>query len=362
MSVRVLGSLLLSASSAAAWLARVPVAAVIAPRAASRAAAPPRMLAKKITKEEAPSLYSDTVSLPDTSFSQRANAVIREPELQKFWADERVYEGLSTSNPGEKYILHDGPPYANGDLHIGHALNKILKDIVNKHQLLQGKRAKFVPGWDCHGLPIELKVLQSMDSKERESLTPIQLRKKAAAFALETVDKQRASFKRWGVWADWEEPYLTLQPEYEAAQLGVFGAMFLNGHIYRGRKPVHWSPSSRTALAEAELEYPAKHVSTSIYAAFEVSHPTAVLAPYAAQWPIRVAIWTTTPWTIPANLAVAVNAELEYALVRHAALPYAVIVATDLAPALAKRMQGLCAPGSHAPPTPPRGRGWRGLG
>lgn len=269
-------------------------------------------------------------------------AAEREPELQAFWASLQLYEQLSSSNPGAPFVLHDGPPYANGDLHMGHALNKILKDMVNKFQLLQGRKAKFVPGWDCHGLPIELKVLQSMKSSERQALTPIELRRKAAAFAKQTVESQRQSFQRWGIWADWEEPYLTLQPEYEAEQLGVFGAMFLKGHIYRGRKPVHWSPSSRTALAEAELEYPPKHTSTSIYVGFEVSEPAPCLAAHAADGPpIRVAIWTTTPWTIPANLAVAVNADLEYALVGHEALGYRALVATELAASLATRIEGL---------------------
>jgi isoleucyl-tRNA synthetase len=168
------------------------------------------------------------------------------------------------------FTLHDGPPYANGALHVGHALNKILKDIINKHALLRGKRARFVPGWDCHGLPIELKVLQAMGQGERRGLTPLDLRRKAHAYALEQVDNQRQGFRRWGIWADWEQPYLTLNKEYEAAQIGVFGQMVAAGHIYRGLKPVHWSPSSRTALAEAELEYPDGHTSPSVYVAFPV--------------------------------------------------------------------------------------------
>jgi isoleucyl-tRNA synthetase len=323
------------AAASPAWL-RVP-------RAASRAGPPPVAMAKKGKKaEEEAGLYSNTVSLPETSFSQRAMAVTREPELQQFWKEQRVYEELASTNPGESFVLHDGPPYANGDLHIGHALNKILKDIINKYQLVQGRKARFVPGWDCHGLPIELKVLQSMSSSEREGLTPIELRKRAAAFALETVGRQKQAFQRWGVWGDWDAPYLTLQPEYEAAQLGVFGQMFLKGHIYRGRKPVHWSPSSRTALAEAELEYPPKHVSTSIYVGFEVTSPSAALASLAADGPpVRLAIWTTTPWTIPANMAVAVNEQLEYALVGHPALPHRLLVATELKASLAKRVEGL---------------------
>ncbi|WP_390883516.1 isoleucine--tRNA ligase [Kovacikia minuta] len=214
-------------------------------------------------------------------------------------------------------MLHDGPPYANGSLHMGHAMNKILKDVINKYHLLKGRKVRYVPGWDCHGLPIELKVLQAMKPEERKQLTPLTLRQKAKEFALKTVDEQRESFKRYGVWGDWEHPYLTLKPEYEAAQIGVFGQMVLKGYIYRGLKPVHWSPSSRTALAEAELEYPEGHTSRSLYAAFEVtSLPPALqgpLDPFLGE--LAVAIWTTTPWTIPANLAVSVNPDLVYAVV-----------------------------------------------
>ncbi len=261
--------------------------------------------------------YKDTVNLPKTKFDMRANAVKREPELQKFWQENQIYEKLSQQNPGEIFVLHDGPPYANGSLHIGHALNKILKDIINKYKLLRGYKVRYVPGWDCHGLPIELKVLQNMKSEERQNLTPLTLRHKARDFALETMQQQCESFKRYGVWGEWENPYLTLTPEYEAAQIGVFGQMALKGYIYRGLKPVHWSPSSQTALAEAELEYPEGHTSPSVYAAFPVTKLAdalkETLAPFLPN--LAVAIWTTTPWTLPGNLAVAVNPDLKYAVV-----------------------------------------------
>lgn len=284
--------------------------------------------------------YKNTVNLPKTNFDMRANAIKREPELQQFWAENQIYEHLSQHNPGEPFILHDGPPYANGSLHIGHALNKILKDVINKFQLLQGRKVRYVPGWDCHGLPIELKVLQSMEPEERRQLTPLDLRHKARDFALKTVDEQRQSFKRYGVWGDWDNPYLTLTHDYEAAQIGVFGQMVLKGHIYRGLKPVHWSPSSKTALAEAELEYPEGHTSRSIYVAFPmVSLAEAVQSELEAYLPeLGVAIWTTTPWTIPANLAVSVNPQLNYAVVEvqpqgesaAAKMPKYLIVAADL--------------------------------
>ncbi|MEH2400146.1 isoleucine--tRNA ligase [Nostoc sp.] len=264
-----------------------------------------------------PGSYKDTVNLPKTNFEMRANAIKREPEIQKFWEENKIYDRLSKNNPGELFILHDGPPYANGSLHIGHALNKILKDIINRYQLLKGRKVRYVPGWDCHGLPIELKVLQNMKSAERQNLTPLQLRLKAKEFALTTIDNQCQNFKRYGIWGDWDNPYLTLKPEYEAAQIGVFGQMFLKGYIYRGLKPVHWSPSSKTALAEAELEYPEGHVSRSIYAAFPITSLASAVKPLLAEYQsdLGVAIWTTTPWTIPANLAVAVNADLNYAVV-----------------------------------------------
>lgn len=261
--------------------------------------------------------YKDTVNLPQTKFDMRANAVKREPEIQKFWEENNIYGRLSEENPGELFILHDGPPYANGSLHVGHALNKILKDIINRYQLLQGRKVRYVPGWDCHGLPIELKVLQNMKQAERQELTPLKLRQKAKEFALQAVDEQRKGFKRYGVWGDWEHPYLTMAPEYEAAQIGVFKQMVLKGCIYRGLKPVNWSPSSRTALAEAELEYPEGHTSRSLYAAFPMtSLSDAVKDKFSEYLPdLGVAIWTTTPWTIPANLAVAVNPDLDYAVV-----------------------------------------------
>ncbi|AII46846.1 isoleucyl-tRNA synthase [Synechococcus sp. KORDI-49] len=271
--------------------------------------------------------YKDTLNLLQTGFGMRANAIQREPELQGFWAEQGIDLSLGLENSGAVFTLHDGPPYANGALHMGHALNKVLKDVINKYQVLRGRRVRFVPGWDCHGLPIELKVLQSMDQEQRQALTPIKLRKKAAAYARKQVEGQMKGFQRWGIWADWDHPYLTLQKEYEAAQIRVFGEMVLKGHIYRGLKPVHWSPSSRTALAEAELEYPDGHTSPSVFVAFPaVQLPTALREAINAEGislpdddtslgnALQVAIWTTTPWTLPANLAVSVNERLDYAL------------------------------------------------
>ena len=211
--------------------------------------------------------YKNTLKLPQTDFPMRASLVQREPERLAKWYADSLYEQIQKRREGaERFLLHDGPPFANGDVHIGTALNKILKDFILKYQTMRGKHVPYVPGWDCHGLPIELKVLQQINDKNKKikkktgemppPLTPLQLRERAAQFAQETVENQRESFKRYGVWADWDQPYLTLQPAYEAAQLRVFAAMFKRGSIYRGLKPVWYSPSSRTALAEAELEYP----------------------------------------------------------------------------------------------------------
>lgn len=299
---------------------------------------------KKKSSDDEGGKYSATVILPQTTFDQRANSLKREPELQKFWAAEKIYKNTIKNNKGVDFILHDGPPYANGNLHIGHSLNKILKDIINKYQILKGNKVKYVPGWDCHGLPIELKVLQNIKSKEREQLTPLLLRKRAAEFAKETMQSQKVAFQRYGVWGDFENPYLTLQPQYEAEQIRVFGDMMIKGHIYRGKKPVHWSPSSRTALAEAELEYPDNHISRSIYVAFPLVTPSSKIQEYLSKVgtsvDLRVVIWTTTPWTIPANLAVAVNGQIEYCIASHPSVLNGakLIIARDLVGAVGAKL------------------------
>lgn len=251
----------------------------------------------------------------------KANSTQREPEIQKFWDDNSIYKKLS-QRPGDKFVLHDGPIYANGSPHVGHALNKILKDITIKYKILCGKNVEFIPGWDCHGLPIELKVLHSLSSEERKSLTPLQLRELAHNYALEQVTKQKQHFHRWGVWGNWETPYLTLNPTYEADQISVFTQLFNKGLIYRGSKPVYWSPSSSTALAEAELEYKDDHISPSVYVKFSVFSED-------SSFPnLSLVIWTTTPWTIPANKAIAANPSLQYSVCYNDSFGY-VIMATD---------------------------------
>ncbi|KAK7842393.1 isoleucine--trna ligase [Quercus suber] len=278
----------------------------------------PVMAAKKASEgaKQEDGKYKHTVDLPKTTFGMRANSLVREPEIQKIWDDNQVYKRVVERNNRGNFILHDGPPYANGDLHMGHALNKILKDIINRYKdnFITGVCGNLMEGRIMLENLLSLSsisVLQSLDQDARKDLTPLKLRAKAAKFAKKTVQNQMASFKRFGVWADWNNPYLTLDPEYEAAQMAI------QGYIYRGRKPVHWSPSSRTALAEAELEYPEGHVSRSIYAIFKIVDTPPTSSGFLKEFfpDLCLAIWTTTPWTIPANAAVAVNAKLQYAIV-----------------------------------------------
>lgn len=184
-------------------------------------------LEKELDRDFLKEFYKNSINLPKTRFEQRANATVKELEIQKFWEDHSIYEKVLEANQHKTFYLHDGPPYANGALHIGHALNKILKDIICRYQLLKGFHACFIPGWDCHGLPIELKVWQSIPKENHAKLSTIDLRKRAAEFAKNTIEEQKRSFKRFGVWGYWSQPYLTMLPEYEAAQIRVFGEMFL---------------------------------------------------------------------------------------------------------------------------------------
>jgi isoleucyl-tRNA synthetase len=266
--------------------------------------------------------YKDTLNLPRTDFAMKADLVTREPERLKKWEAAKLYKKIQAARAGaEKFVLHDGPPFANGDVHIGTALNKILKDIVVKYKTLRGFSAPYVPGWDCHGLPIEFKVSQEM-RKAMAAMPPSQkveaapssassfgdggvtattIRKACDAYARKFIDLQRTQFKRLGVLGDWENPYLTLNKEYEADELRLFADIVEKGFVYRGKKPVYWSIPCRTALAEAEVEYQ-DHVSQSVFVKFPVVGPENMF----------ILIWTTTPWTLPANLAVAYNKDFQY--------------------------------------------------
>lgn len=253
------------------------------------------------------SRYRDTVLLPKTDFPMRAGLATREPELLARWEKENIYEQIQQAREGSPcYVLHDGPPFANGHVHMGTALNKVLKDLVIKSKTMSGFRAPYVPGWDCHGLPIEYKVV-----KTSEGLTPAQIREKSEAYARSFIDIQREEFRRLGVFGEWSNPYLTLDPAYEAAVIRSFGKMVEQELIYQNKKPVFWSTGAQTALAEAEIEYQEK-ISPAIYVAFPL------LAEQGQEFSdLSVLIWTTTPWTLPANVAIALQAEATY-VVLHA--------------------------------------------
>src|SRR4051812_24772613 len=251
--------------------------------------------------------YKDTLNLPRTDFPMKANLATREPEMLKVWQETRLYEQIQKAREGrEVFVLHDGPPFANGDVHMGTALNKILKDLVVKSQSMLGKQAPYIPGWDCHGLPIEYKVV-----RESRGLSPLEVRKKSEAFARKYVDLQREQFKRLGVLGDWEHPYLTMDPAYEAEILRSFAVLVEKGLVYQSLKPVFWSTGAQTALAEAEVEYQERD-DTSVYVRFPIEATEAERAGLPTDKPISIAIWTTTPWTLPANMAIAVDPEVEY--------------------------------------------------
>lgn len=251
--------------------------------------------------------YGKTLNLPKTSFQMRANLPTKEPNILKKWEDEKIYEkGLQKGS--KTFILHDGPPYANGGIHIGHALNKILKDIILKYKRLSGYTVPYVPGWDTHGLPIELKVSEELGAKMKE-MSPLEIREKCTEYAKKWVEIQKEGFKRLGVLGEWDRPYLTLNPEYEAKQLEVFGELYENGYIFKGLKPIYWSPVTETALAEAEIEYK-NHVSPSIYVKMEANKE--IMDKLGMAETLYLVIWTTTPWTLPANTGIALNGEFEY--------------------------------------------------
>ncbi|SDN25361.1 isoleucine--tRNA ligase [Alkalicoccus daliensis] len=253
--------------------------------------------------------YKDTLLMPKTSFPMKGNLPNKEPDMQAQWNEKKMYERVQERTEGRPlFILHDGPPYANGDIHMGHALNKILKDFIVRSKSMTGYHAPYVPGWDTHGLPIET-ALTKKGKVNRKEMSIAEFRQKCEEYALEQINSQREQFKRLGVRGDWDNPYVTLTHAYEAQQIKVFGEMAKKGYIYKGKKPVYWSPSSESALAEAEIEYHDKR-SPSIYVAFDVTESKGILLGDE-----KFVIWTTTPWTIPANLAIAVHPDLDYAVV-----------------------------------------------
>src|SRR5713101_2980824 len=251
--------------------------------------------------------YKATLNLPQTDFPMKANLPQREPEILAHWERERLYERIQEARRGRSlYVLHDGPPYANGRIHIGHALNKVLKDIIVKSKTMEGRRVPYVPGWDCHGLPIEHQVLKELGDKKK-SLGKIEIRKLCREYAEKFFKIQREEFQRLGVLGDWNNPYLTMTYDYEAAILREFGKFVKAGGVYKGKKPVLWCPVDETALAEAEVEYE-DHTSPSIYVKFplEIGSPHFLHFPSVLGIPslensavntVSIVIWTTTPWT-----------------------------------------------------------------
>lgn len=284
--------------------------------------------------------YKDTLNLPQTTLAMRANAAMREPEIQKIWEDGNIYEkSIAQRDKANSFILHDGPPYLSSDkIHIGTALNKILKDILIKYKSLKGYYAPYVPGYDGHGLPIENAVVKNIKGG-REAVTPVELREKCREFAHKNLKGQESEFKRLGVLGNWENPYLTINPEFEAEQIRVFGQMYKNGYVEKGLKPVYWCACCETALAEAEVEY-ADHTSTSIYVRFkfdeEDKKKAFEIAGVESEKDLYAVIWTTTPWTIPSNLAICLHPRLKYTLIEKSGDVY--VIAQDL---LASFLQGV---------------------
>ncbi len=292
--------------------------------------------------------YKDTLNLPKTDFPMKASLTTREPEMLKRWEADGLYHQIQKSREGaELFVLHDGPPFANGDVHMGTALNKILKDLVVKSKTMAGFRAPYLPGWDCHGLPIEYKVV-----KESRGLSPLEVRKRSEAFARKFIDIQREQFKRLGVFGEWENPYLTLNPGYEAEILRAFAIFVEKGLVYESLKPVFWSNGAQTALAEAEVEYQDRE-DTAVYVKFPI-----VSGEFAGK--ASIAIWTTTPWTLPANLAIAVHPKELYVMreFRRDGVSEMLVLAASLVEAFCAAtgfvVAGVGDPGSSdvAPPAP----------
>ncbi|MCL2037005.1 MAG: isoleucine--tRNA ligase [Oscillospiraceae bacterium] len=264
--------------------------------------------------------FKSTLNMPKTGFPMRANLSEREPLRLSDWEKNRIYYKLQEKNSKEsrkKYILHDGPPYANGNIHLGTALNKTLKDIIVKYKVMSGFDSPYIPGWDCHGLPIELKAVKQLNSDNQEKISPVRIRKECRDFAMSCLDEQKAQFKRLGVWGDFDNPYVTIAPDFEARQIEIFGEMYKKGYIYKGLKPVHWCADCKTALAEAEIEYKDDEC-YSAFVKFPVTDDKGVFANVDGIDLSKTyfAIWTTTIWTLPGNLAISLGPEYEYTFIK----------------------------------------------
>ena len=292
--------------------------------------------------------YKDTLNLPKTDFPMKANLPVRELPILNNWNESKIYEKIREASKGkEEFILHDGPPFANGDIHLGHVLNKTLKDIIVRHKTMTGYSAPYIPGWDCHGLPIEHKVVEKLSDDKK---IPIIIRKRSAQYARKYIDIQRKQFKRLGVFGEWEEPYLTLEPAYEAEILRIFAKFVEKGLIYEGMRPVHWSTGCETALAEAEIEYQDR-TDTAIYVKFSLIKENfryasceswdAFLSSHSLpeDAALCAAVWTTTPWTLPANLALAIHPSIEYSFVFDKEQNNVLFLASSTVEELVKRLE-----------------------
>ncbi len=287
-----------------------------------------------------PKPYKDTLNLPVTAFDMKANLTVREPKMQARWKEEDLYGQIRKARAGrDRKVLHDGPPYANGEIHMGHLLNKVLKDFVVRSLTMRGFDSPYVPGWDCHGLPIEHKVVKDLGSKAAK-LTQSEVRELCHTEAMKWVGIQRDQFRRLGVDGDWENPYLTLDPRYEAGIMDVLADLVEGGYVFRQLKPIHWDMHDRTALAEAELEYQ-DVTSPTVYVNFPLTSgtPASLTANGANDW--HAMIWTTTPWTLPANVAIAASPTLDYAGIRYTEPETGRVVHTILASDLVAKVTGL---------------------
>ena len=278
--------------------------------------------------------YKKTLNLPQTTFAMKANLPQNEPKRLEQWRSLDLYQRIRQKSEGRpKFVLHDGPPYANGEIHIGHALNKILKDIVVKSRTMLGFDSPYVPGWDCHGLPIEHEVRKALGAK-RNTMSPADFRRACREFAAKYIDIQRDDFIRLGVLGDWFRPYTTMSFDYEAKIAEALGRFFQTGMVYKGLKPVHWCWYDQTALAEAEVEY-GETTSPSIYVRFRLTDESVKSLDLPIEKPLYAVIWTTTPWTLPANLAIAVKPDFDYVVVEYGGINY--IVAHELLGSVAQK-------------------------
>src|SRR2546430_3177552 len=282
----------------------------------------------------APLELKNTLNLPRTGFSMKANLPLNEPKMLAHWEEERLYQRIRQARQGAPiYVLHDGPPYANGEIHLGHALNKGLKDFVVKSKTMAGFDSPYVPGWDCHGLPIEIKADEKLGRKKLE-MAPLDVRKACREYAQKYLDLQREQFKRLGIFGQFENPYSTMAPQYESVVAALFFEFFEKGAVYKGLKPVYWCIHDRTALAQAEVEY-GNHTSPSVWVKYALTSDPAKIDPALAGRKVSTVIWTTTPWTLPASMAVAFHPDEDYVALEAGGEVY--VVAAKLAKDVAEK-------------------------